>query len=128
MYRFGFQNSPPVDETLNNRHLGLLELFFGVTASGVGKVDGMSDLDVIGEGNVFHLNAAAITISTLMLHKCPPSSLLGIPLSEELHFRAKLGDILGECCGHFLKILETAVGGVGLVTGMVSKEGRRRAQ
>jgi len=95
IYRSGRQNSAPVDETLNNGHLSLLELFFGVATSGVGKVDGMSDLDVIGEGNIFHLNTAATMISMLMLHNFAPGSLLGIPFSEELHFRAKLGNILG---------------------------------
>ena len=33
----------------------------------MGKVDGMSDLDVIGEGNIFHLNTAAIMMSILCI-------------------------------------------------------------
>lgn len=39
----------PVDQALDNRHLGLLELLLGITASGVGKVDGVTDLDVISQ-------------------------------------------------------------------------------
>ena len=45
------QNSP-VNEALDDRHLRLLELLLGVTASGVGEVYRMTDLDVIGEGDV----------------------------------------------------------------------------
>ena len=48
----------PVDQTLNNRHLRLLELLLGITASGVGEVDGMTSLDVVGQRDVFNLNTA----------------------------------------------------------------------
>jgi hypothetical protein len=37
----------PVHEPFNYGHLSLLELFFGVSASGMGKVNGMADLNVI---------------------------------------------------------------------------------
>jgi hypothetical protein len=37
----------PVHEPFNYGHLGLLELFFGVSTSGMGKINGMADLDVI---------------------------------------------------------------------------------
>ena len=47
----------PVDQSLNNGHLGLLELLLGISSSGVGHVDSVSDLDVISEGDVLHLNA-----------------------------------------------------------------------
>ena len=42
----------PVDQSLNNGHLGLLELLLGVTTGGVGEVDSMTDLDVVREGDV----------------------------------------------------------------------------
>lgn len=43
----------PVHQSLDNRHLGLLKLLFGITASSVRKVHGMVDLDVVVEGDVF---------------------------------------------------------------------------
>ena len=46
----------PVDQPLNDGHLRLLELLLGVTASSVGEVDGMADLDVIGQGDILNLN------------------------------------------------------------------------
>jgi hypothetical protein len=48
----------PVHETLDNRHLGLLKLPLRVTASSVWEVDGMANLDVIGEGDILDLNTA----------------------------------------------------------------------
>ena len=49
----------PVYQSLNNRHLGFLELFLGITASGVREVNGMVDLDVVVEGNVFYFDSEA---------------------------------------------------------------------
>lgn len=46
----------PVDQSLNNGHLGLLELLLRVSSSGVGKVDGMADLDVICQRDIGDLN------------------------------------------------------------------------
>lgn len=46
----------PVDKTLNDGHLSLLELLLRVTTSGVGEVDGMADLDVVGERDVLNLD------------------------------------------------------------------------
>ena len=46
----------PVDQTLNDGHLRLLELLLGITAGGVGEVDGVADLDVVGEGDVLNLD------------------------------------------------------------------------
>jgi hypothetical protein len=37
----------PVHEPFNYGHLSLLELFFGVSTSGMGKINGMADLNVI---------------------------------------------------------------------------------
>ena len=45
-----------VDETFDNGHLGLFELLLGVTASGVGEVDCVADLDVVREGDIFNLD------------------------------------------------------------------------
>jgi hypothetical protein len=47
----------PVNQTLNDRHLSLLELLLGITSGGVWKVNGMADLDVILKGDVFYFNA-----------------------------------------------------------------------
>lgn len=49
----------PVDETLDDGHLCLLELLLGVTACGVGNVDSMSDLNIVSEGDVLDLDAGA---------------------------------------------------------------------
>jgi hypothetical protein len=38
----------PVHKAFNNRHLCLLELLLGITASGMGKVNCVADLDVVG--------------------------------------------------------------------------------
>lgn len=48
----------PVDQTLNDGHLRLLELLLGITAGGVGEVYGVADLDVVGEGDVLDLDTA----------------------------------------------------------------------
>lgn len=48
----------PVDQALNNGHLSLLELLLGITTSGVGEIYGMADLDVVGKGDVLHLDTA----------------------------------------------------------------------
>ena len=52
----GLVLNAPVDQSLDNGHLSLLELLLGVTASSVGEVDGMADLDVIGQGDILNLN------------------------------------------------------------------------
>ena len=48
----------PVDQSLNDGHLGLLELLLGITASGVGEVDGVADLDVVGERDVLDFDTS----------------------------------------------------------------------
>jgi hypothetical protein len=47
----------PIDEPFHNRHLCLLELLLGITASGMGEVNSVANLDVVSQGNVFNLNA-----------------------------------------------------------------------
>ena len=47
----------PVNQSLNDGHLRLLELLLGITASGVGEVDSVASLDVVGQGDVLDLNA-----------------------------------------------------------------------
>ena len=49
--------SLPVNETLNDGHLRLLELLLGITAGGVGKVDGVADLYVIRKGDIVNVDA-----------------------------------------------------------------------
>ena len=46
----------PVNQSLNDRHLRLLELLLSITAGGVGEVDGVADLDVVSEGDVLDLD------------------------------------------------------------------------
>ena len=46
----------PIDETLHNGHLGLFELFFGITAGGVGQEHGMANLDIVLQRNVLHFD------------------------------------------------------------------------
>ena len=48
--------SIPVNQSFDNRHLSLLKLLFGVTAGGVGEVDGMMDLDVVVERDIFYFD------------------------------------------------------------------------
>ena len=38
----------PVHKAFNNRHLCLLELLLGITASGMGKINCVTNLDVVG--------------------------------------------------------------------------------
>ena len=56
------QRNTPVNQSLNDGHLRLLELLLGITASGVGEVDGVTDLDVVGEGDVVHIDAVRTSI------------------------------------------------------------------
>lgn len=46
----------PVDQTLDNGHLRLFELLLGVSSSGMWEVDGMANLDVIGQGDILYFN------------------------------------------------------------------------
>ena len=48
----------PVHQSLDNGHLGLLKLLLGVTAGGVRKVDGVVDLDVVVEGDIFDFDTS----------------------------------------------------------------------
>ena len=48
--------SIPVHQSLDNGHLSLLELFLSVTTSGVREIDGMMNLDVVVEGDVFYFD------------------------------------------------------------------------
>lgn len=47
-----------VNETLNNGHTSLGELLLGVTASSVGNVDGVVDVDVVGQRDVLDFDTA----------------------------------------------------------------------
>ena len=64
----------------------------------------MTDLDVIGEGNVLYFNTKRAIVRLRYFQKRKwIHALLSIPLSEELAFLTKLGDILREGLdrGHF---------------------------
>ena len=52
----GLVLNAPVDQSLDNGHLSLLELLLRITASSVGEVDGMTDLNVIGQRDVLDLD------------------------------------------------------------------------
>ena len=45
--RYSYIFDQPVHKAFNNRHLGLLELLLGITAGGMGKVNSVTNLDVI---------------------------------------------------------------------------------
>ena len=62
-----------VDETLDDRHLRLLELLLLVAAGRVGEVDSMARLDVVRQGDVLNLNTVA-RISVSLLHYSPIQS------------------------------------------------------
>ena len=47
----------PVHQSFNNGHLGLLELFLCITTSGVREIDGMVDLNVVVEGDIFYFDS-----------------------------------------------------------------------
>lgn len=88
----------PVHKTLNNGHLCLLELLLSITTGGVGEVDGVTDLDVIGEGNVLYLNTKRAIVRLRYFQKRKwIHALLSIPLSKELNVLAKARDVRGEC-------------------------------
>lgn len=55
----------PVYQALDDRHLSLLELLLGKTASSVRKVNSVTDLNVICERDVLHLNTVNYQISAL---------------------------------------------------------------
>ena len=55
-----------VDQSLDDGHLGLLELLLGVAAGGVGDVDGMADLNVVGKGDVLDLNTEKVNTDTIL--------------------------------------------------------------
>ena len=57
----------PVHQALDDRHLSLLELFLGKTASSVRKVNGVTDLNVICERDILHLNTVNYQISAFHL-------------------------------------------------------------
>ena len=71
----GLVLNAPVDQSLDNGHLSLLELLLGVTTGSVWKVDGMADLDVVGEGDVldFDTFVGPIDISSRRRHTEPDS-------------------------------------------------------
>lgn len=54
---YGFCKPAPVYQSLDDGHLGLLELLLGITTSSVRKVDGVVDLNVVMEGDVFYFDS-----------------------------------------------------------------------
>ena len=54
---YGFYRPAPVHQSLDDGHLGLLELLLGITTGSVREVDGVMDLDIVMEGDVFYFDA-----------------------------------------------------------------------
>ena len=77
----GLVLNAPVDQSLDNGHLSLLELLLGVTASSVGEIYSMADLDIVGQGDILALDAAPISFVNLYLYQ---DSLLGLPSPKQL--------------------------------------------
>ena len=46
----------PVNQPLDDRHLCLLELLLGITASSVRQVNSVADLDVVRQRNILHFD------------------------------------------------------------------------
>lgn len=57
----------PVNQSLNDGHLRLLELLLGITAGGVREVDGVADLDVVGQGDVLDLDTVELAVGSILL-------------------------------------------------------------
>jgi len=56
--REAYSEHLPVNQTLDDRHLCLLELLLGISAGSVRQVNGMANLDVISKGDIFDFNTA----------------------------------------------------------------------
>jgi hypothetical protein len=102
-----FQVDIPINETLDDGHLCLLELLLGVSSCGVRQVDGMTNLDVIRERNIFHFNtvgtrnsrSASFAMETKYANSCVshlPKSLTSWP-SLEISFGRVVVAILLVC-------------------------------
>lgn len=76
-----------VDQALNDGHLSLLELLLGVAAGGVGEVDSMADLDVVGQGDVLDFDTVPRSIRPMCAEL--RNSLLGVPLAKKLDLAAE---------------------------------------
>ena len=64
----------PVNKTLDDRHLRLLELLLRVTASSVREVDGVADLDVVRQRDILNLNTIPVPIPIpYQVHSVHPS-------------------------------------------------------
>lgn len=53
----------PVHKPFNDGHLSLLELFFGVSTSSMGKINCMADLNVICQRDILHFDAEMWTVN-----------------------------------------------------------------
>lgn len=53
----GLIGSIPVDQSLDNGHLGLFELLLGVTTSSMREINGMVDLDIVVEGDILYFDS-----------------------------------------------------------------------
>ena len=63
----------PVNQSLNDGmgidgHLCVLELLLGITANGVGEVDSVASLEVVGQGDVIDRNAMFPRVFNSRIH------------------------------------------------------------
>ena len=100
----------PVNETLDDGHLRLLELFLRITARRVGQVDRVADLDVIGQRDVLDLDAVSMINDQVPLGAYKRGCvLLGLPFAEKFDFLANSRDVSGKRLnrGHFEMFLRS---------------------
>lgn len=81
-----------VGETLDNGALGLSEPLCGVSAGSVGDVDGLGDLDIVGERNVLDLN---VVVGPLVEEL--DGAGLGDNVLGELESKSNRGGFVGHC-------------------------------
>jgi hypothetical protein len=60
-------HTQPVYKAFNDGHLSLLELLFSVSTGGMGKINSMTDLDVVCQRNVLDFDAATRNSKSLLV-------------------------------------------------------------
>src|SRR6266545_6229720 len=58
-FRAVYSEHLPVNQTFDDRHLGLLELLLGISAGSVRQVNSMANLDVISKRDILYFNTAS---------------------------------------------------------------------
>lgn len=73
-----------VDQSLDNGHSSLGELLLGVSTGSVGDIDSVVDVDVVGKGDVFDLDASLVSMAVLAFSLCDKETIC-IPFPDN-HF------------------------------------------